>query len=124
MLKGLAAAWGGSINHVIRLENALQAKRLQAIGWRALCSPKAKVVGMRKAALKRGRLLVTDYLADFDPNALAPVAVTAARFAPAILLSFFPLPIVLLDAELQGRFVPRLAGDAPAVAFFIADNGG
>ena len=43
LLKGLAAAWGGSINHVIRLGNALQDKRLHSIGWRALCSP--KVVG-------------------------------------------------------------------------------
>jgi len=63
-------------------------------------------------------------LSNFNPNAVAPVAVTAAWFSPAIILPFFPLPIVLLDAELQARFVSRLATDAPAVAFVIADNSG
>ena len=28
LLRGLAAAWGGSINHVIRLENVLQEKKV------------------------------------------------------------------------------------------------
>ena len=31
LLRGLAAAWGGSINHVIRLENALQVKRFRPL---------------------------------------------------------------------------------------------
>ena len=56
LLKGLAAAWGGSINHVIRVENALQDKRLQAISWRALCSPNAKAPWLRTPSDSSTRL--------------------------------------------------------------------
>src|SRR6476659_2629041 len=62
-------------------------------------------------------------LLDLDPSAIAPIAVTMAALAPAVLLAFFPLPAVRHDAELQGGFVAGLAGDFPAIAFLVAYDG-
>src|SRR3954470_16754892 len=53
-------------------------------------------------------------LFDLDPSAVAVIAVATAGFAPTILLAFLPLPVIALDAELEARFVPGLAGDFPA----------
>ena len=55
-------------------------------------------------------------LFDLDPDAVAPMAMTAARLTPAIIVAFLPLPVVLHDAELQSRLVPGLTGDAPAIS--------
>ena len=62
------------------------------------------------------------YLLYFDPGAASPVAMAATRLAPAIAFALFPAPIVGHNAELQGRFVPLLTTDAPAIAFVIAHN--
>jgi len=59
----------------------------------------------------------------FDPSTATPIAVATTGLAPAIVLAFFPAPIIGHDAEPQGRLVPRLTADAPAVAFVVTHYG-
>jgi hypothetical protein len=130
LLRGLAAAWCGSINHVIRLENALQVKRFRPLFGEHYAHRKPKSSAKEKPLSNENGLSVTNRLSkeslDLDPDAAPIVAVTATWLPPPIpvLLAFFPLPIIRHDAELQGRLIIALLFHAPAVAIFIADNSG
>ena len=63
-------------------------------------------------------------LLDLDPDALTVIAVTTARFAPAIPLAFLPAPIVGHYAQLQGRLVNARLRRLPTIAVFIANDSG
>src|SRR6478609_4316971 len=62
-------------------------------------------------------------LADDDPGAIAPIAVTVARLAPAELHAGLALPVVAVDAQLHAGAVGRTSTHAPAVTFVVAHHG-
>ena len=76
----------------------------------------------KKKPLARAAFRGVPELFDFDPHALAPVSVTAARLAPTIVLTFLPAPVVWHDAESQRRLVPAFLSHAPTIAFVVADH--
>lgn len=65
----------------------------------------------RPRILMQGRAPLIDLLIllDLNPSAAAPMAMTTAGLAPAILLAFLPPPVILHDAQLQARIVLGLA---------------
>jgi hypothetical protein len=58
-----------------------------------------------------------------DPDTPAVVTVTGARVPPTVLLAILPLPVIIVDAELEPRLVIPALFHAPAVAFVVADDG-
>jgi len=64
----------------------------------------------------------TQQLSDYDPSAIAVVAMALAWFAPAMLGTAITLPVVAINPELYARTVRRATADAPAVTFVVAHN--
>lgn len=74
-----------------------------------------------------GRAVATSqsFHSKFNPDAFAPVAVTAA-FAPAefVFVGVGPLPVVVVDVEFPFGFVVVVFFDPSAIAVVVAYHGG
>src|SRR5262245_43411570 len=78
----------------------------------------------RKTAPEWGRHSSEQLSANFNPGAVAIVAVSATRLAPAQLHARLALPIVLVDLQLHTRSVRRASAHTPAVAVIVAHDRG
>jgi hypothetical protein len=58
-----------------------------------------------------------------DPNATTIIAASNPRVAPAVFVAF-PLPIVVVDLDVDIRGIGELLFDLPAIAVIIANHGG
>src|SRR5262249_54943426 len=61
-------------------------------------------------------------LSDLNPGPAAPVAVTAARFAPAVMRAAGPSPVVGVDLEPELGAIGRPAAHAPAITLVVAHD--
>src|SRR5262245_4010884 len=61
-------------------------------------------------------------LADRDPHAVAIVAMTATRVAPAVVLTSTPAPAVAVDPQAEVGSVARATAHSPAIAARVADH--
>src|SRR5579871_5575307 len=63
------------------------------------------------------------WLLERDPETVAPIA-AALMFAPAIMISVMPAPVIVMDGQAERRLIGVVFADMPAIAIAIADDFG
>ena len=81
------------------------------------------VTNKKRAPAEADALQQITTVLEADPNTTTIIAASNPGIAPAVFVAF-PLPIVVVDLDVDIRGIGELLFDLPAIAVIIANHGG